>query len=56
VKPWDPKRIRITTKNFTIREIFTQIQEGDLDLAPDLSGRTSWQKKIIAGNTLEFGS
>jgi hypothetical protein len=43
VKPWDPKRIRITTKNFTIREIFTQIQEGDLDLAPDFQRSFVWK-------------
>jgi hypothetical protein len=43
VKPWDPKHIRITTKNFTIREIFTQIQEGDLDLAPDFQRSFVWK-------------
>jgi hypothetical protein len=43
VKPWDPKRIRITTKNFTIREIFTQIDEGDLDLAPDFQRSFVWK-------------
>ena len=43
VKPWDPKRIRITTKNFTIREIFTQIEESDLDLAPDFQRSFVWK-------------
>jgi hypothetical protein len=43
VKPWDPKHIRITTKNFTIREIFTQIEDGDLDLAPDFQRSFVWK-------------
>src|SRR5271166_3692650 len=35
IKPWDPKQIRITTKNFTVREVYTQIISDELDLAPD---------------------
>jgi hypothetical protein len=34
-QPWDPKKIRITTKNFTLREVVDQIQEQEIDLAPD---------------------
>lgn len=45
VKPWDPKHIRITTKNFTIREIFTQIDDGDLDLAPDFQRSFVWNDR-----------
>lgn len=44
-KPWDPKLIRITTKNFTIREIFSQIDEGELDLAPDFQRSFVWSKR-----------
>lgn len=40
--PWDPKDIRITTKTFTIREIYTQITEKDLDLAPDFQRSFVW--------------
>jgi hypothetical protein len=43
VKPWDPKHIRITTKNFTIREIFNQIEDDDLDLAPDFQRSFVWK-------------
>lgn len=43
VKPWDPKDIRITTKTFTLREIYTQIQEADLDLAPDFQRSFVWK-------------
>jgi hypothetical protein len=35
VKPWDPKKIRITTKNFSLREVVEQIQQQETDLAPD---------------------
>jgi hypothetical protein len=45
VKPWDPKDIRITTKTFTLREIYTQIQENDLDLAPDFQRSFVWKDK-----------
>ncbi|MXN53141.1 DUF262 domain-containing protein [Shinella sp. AETb1-6] len=45
VKPWDPKQIRITTKNFTIREIFSQIQGGELDLAPDFQRSFVWKDR-----------
>lgn len=44
-KPWDPKDIRITTKTFTIREIYTQIAEQDLDLAPDFQRSFVWKNK-----------
>ena len=43
IKPWDPKRIRITTKNYTLREIFSQIEEGELDLAPDFQRSFVWK-------------
>ncbi len=43
VKPWDPKDIRITTKTFTLREVFTQISDGDLDLAPDFQRSFVWK-------------
>jgi hypothetical protein len=44
-KPWDPRLIRITTKNFTIREIYTQIKEGDLDLTPDFQRSFVWRQR-----------
>lgn len=47
LKPWDPKDIRITTKTFTIREIYTQITSKDmeLDLAPDFQRSFVWRDK-----------
>jgi hypothetical protein len=51
MKPWNPNDIRITTKNFTIREIYIQIedkesdQEKELDLAPDFQRSFIWGVK-----------
>ncbi|MHC2371317.1 hypothetical protein ACVIQT_005965 [Bradyrhizobium diazoefficiens] len=44
IKPWDPKHIRITTKNYTLREIFSQIEENELDLAPDFQRSFVWKR------------
>jgi len=43
VKPWDPAKIRITTKNFTLREICSQIAAGEIDLAPDFQRAFVWK-------------
>ncbi|KJC37145.1 hypothetical protein UP09_28285 [Bradyrhizobium sp. LTSP885] len=45
IKPWDPKQIRITTKNYTLREVFSQLEEGELDLAPDFQRSFVWHAK-----------
>lgn len=44
IKPWDPKQIRITTKNFTVREVYSQITTDptELDLAPDFQRSFVW--------------
>ncbi|WP_156246155.1 GmrSD restriction endonuclease domain-containing protein [Stutzerimonas frequens] len=42
-KPWNPKDIRITTKTFSIREVYTQILERELDLAPDFQRAFVWR-------------
>lgn len=44
-KPWDPKKIRITTKNFTLREVVDQIKEKEIDLAPDFQRDFVWKKR-----------
>jgi hypothetical protein len=43
IKPWDPAKIRITTKNFSLRDVVDQIKEGDIDLAPDFQREYVWQ-------------
>jgi hypothetical protein len=45
IKPWDPKQIRITTKNFTVREVYTQISTEELDLAPDFQRSFVWDDR-----------
>jgi hypothetical protein len=45
VKPWDPKKIRITTNNYTIRELYAQIIDNELDLAPDFQRSFVWDVK-----------
>lgn len=45
VKPWDPKKIRITTKSFTLREIVSQIEDGDIDLSPDFQREYVWRPR-----------
>lgn len=45
IKPWDPKDIRITTKTFTIREVYNQIVDEELDLAPDFQRSFVWDDK-----------
>lgn len=44
-KPWNPNDIRITTKSFSIRELFTQIEEEELDLAPDFQRAFVWSDR-----------
>ena len=45
IKPWDPGKIRITTKTFTLREIVGQINEGDIDLSPDFQREYVWRAR-----------
>ncbi len=45
VKPWDPKKIRITTKSFTLREVVDQIDDGDIDLSPDFQREYVWKTR-----------
>lgn len=45
IKPWDPKKIRITTKSFTLREVVDQIKDGDIDLSPDFQREYVWKPR-----------
>ena len=44
-KPWDPEKIRVTTKNFSLRNILDMIDSEDLDLAPDFQRKYVWKSK-----------
>lgn len=40
--PYDPERIRVDTKQFSLRQIFDMIQMEDIDLAPDFQRNLVW--------------
>ena len=42
-KPWDPSKIRISTKPFSLRQIIDMIDDGDIDLAPDFQRLYVWK-------------
>lgn len=44
-QPWDPERIRVVTKHYTLREITDMINEGELELAPDFQRNAVWGPK-----------
>ncbi|MCM2505425.1 DUF262 domain-containing protein [Aureimonas altamirensis] len=45
LKPWDPGKIRITTKSFTLREVMGQIEDDDIDLSPDFQREYVWKDR-----------
>jgi hypothetical protein len=42
-KPWDPSKIRIGTKPFSLRQVIDMIEDGDIDLAPDFQRLFVWK-------------
>ncbi|QRY33567.1 DUF262 domain-containing protein [Variovorax sp. PDNC026] len=45
VQPWNPSKIRITTKNFTLREVVEQIKLDEIDLSPDFQREYVWKRR-----------
>jgi hypothetical protein len=45
IKPWDPSKIWITTKSFTLREIVGQIEDNDIDMSPDFQREYVWKAR-----------
>lgn len=43
LKPWDPDRIRVNTKSFSLRNILDMIDEEGLELAPDFQRNKVWR-------------
>ena len=41
--PWDPGDIRVSTRNFSLRNVIDMITEGGLDLAPDFQRLHVWK-------------
>jgi hypothetical protein len=42
-KPWDPSKIRISTKPFSLRQVVDMIDDADIDLAPDFQRLYVWK-------------
>lgn len=43
MSPWDPGKIRISTRNLSLREVVDQIQADEIDLAPDFQREFVWK-------------
>lgn len=44
-RPWNPEDIRVSTKNFSLRNILDLLKEESLDLAPDFQRLQVWKVK-----------
>lgn len=44
-RPWDPGKIRITTKHFSLRDVVDQIGEKEIDLSPDFQRDYVWKHR-----------
>ena len=42
-EPWDPEKIRIHTKHYSLRQLVDMIVDGDIDLAPDFQRQYVWK-------------
>lgn len=42
-EPWDPEKIRIHTKHYSLRQVVDMIADGDIDLAPDFQRQYVWK-------------
>ncbi len=45
VKPWDPEQIRISTRNYALRNVLDWIKDGDIELAPDFQRNRVWKAR-----------
>lgn len=43
VRPWDPSKIRVTTKAFSLRQVIDEVKDGTIDLAPDFQRTYVWR-------------
>ena len=44
-EPWDPEKIRIHTKHYSLRQVVDMITDGDIDLAPDFQRQYVWKAR-----------
>jgi len=45
LKPWDPEKIRVSTKSFSLRNVLDMIDSADLELAPDFQRNRVWKHR-----------
>ncbi|MDF2895278.1 MAG: hypothetical protein K0Q46_2064 [Rhodococcus erythropolis] len=45
IKPWDPEKIRVVTKSFSLRNVLDMIDTDDLELAPDFQRNRVWKSR-----------
>ena len=43
MSPWDPSKIRISTRNLSLREVVAQIEGEEIDLAPEFQREFVWK-------------
>ena len=48
-EPWDPEKIRIHTKHYSLRQVVDMIGEKDIDLAPDFQRQFVWKARQRSG-------
>lgn len=44
-EPWDPDKIRIHTKHYSLRQIIDAIEDKDIDLVPDFQRKVVWKDR-----------
>ena len=47
--PWDPEKIRINTKHYSLRQVVDMIEDDDIDLAPDFQRHYVWKDRQRSG-------
>ncbi len=45
IRPWDPEKIRVATKSFSLRNVLDMIDSDDLELAPDFQRNRVWKPR-----------
>ena len=48
-EPWDPEKIRIHTKHYSLRQVVDMITDSDIDLAPDFQRHYVWKPRQRSG-------
>ena len=48
-EPWDPEKIRIHTKHYSLQQVVDMIKEKDIDLAPDFQRQFVWKARQRSG-------